>query len=104
MSQFEQMENSNNISQLRITQSMTIYHATELKILLQTSLANKQPLVIDLSEVGEIDTTGLQLLLSLRCDKKPVSLVNPSHCIKQLTELLKIYNFMEFEINTGVAE
>src|SRR3954468_20325694 len=97
----QQIDNTIMTSPLRIDNSMTIYQADELKMLFQNTLANVQSLAVDLSAVSEIDTTGLQLLLALRCEKKPVALINPSHCIKQLTELLHIYDFMEFTLHPG---
>lgn len=47
---------------------MTIYTAAEQKIQLQTILASEGDLDLDLSEVDELDTAGLQLLIWLKRD------------------------------------
>ena len=51
------------IAPLRVEGDMTIYQAAELKQTLLASLATTSPLVLDLSAVSEIDTSGVQLLM-----------------------------------------
>ena len=72
-----------------ISGGMTIYEATQLKNSLQAEIAKPAALVVDLASVSEIDTTGLQLLLALNRETS-VRLINHSHCIKQLAELLQV--------------
>lgn len=48
---------------LPIDGEMTIYRAAELKDILLAALAATQALDIELAQVEEIDTTGVQLLL-----------------------------------------
>lgn len=48
---------------LRIEQEMTIYTAAETKALLMGMLEKNAVLELDLSQVGELDTAGLQLLI-----------------------------------------
>jgi len=48
---------------LAITRDMTIYHAIEQKAELLEALAGGQTLELDLAQVPEMDTAGLQLLL-----------------------------------------
>jgi len=48
---------------LAITRDMTIYHAVEQKAELLQALAGTQTLELDLAQVPEMDTAGLQLLL-----------------------------------------
>jgi anti-sigma B factor antagonist len=73
-----------------INSGMTIYEAMQLKISLQKELAKTDQLAVDLTDVSEIDTTGLQLLLALKREKS-VTFINPSHCIKELAELLQLH-------------
>lgn len=86
---------------LHINGGMTIYQASELKTLLLNKLSSVSALEIDLSAVSEIDTTGLQLLLALRRETKPVTLINPNHCIKQLAALLQLHELLGFELDNG---
>ena len=51
------------VSQLRIAGEMTIYTAAELKAELMIHMAQPGDLEIDLSEVSELDSAGLQLLI-----------------------------------------
>lgn len=52
--------------QLSISEDLTIYHALAHKQLLLDALAATSELELNLSEVGEIDTAGLQLLILLK--------------------------------------
>jgi anti-anti-sigma factor len=88
-------------TRLHIDGGMTIYQAAELKMLLLSKLNKVSKLEIDLSAVSEIDTTGLQLLLALKREKKPVTLINPNHCIKQLAEFLQLHQVLGFELDSG---
>lgn len=51
---------------LPLADDLTIYHALELKQKLLDALAANDELELDLSQVNEIDTAGLQLLLLLK--------------------------------------
>ena len=51
---------------LSITDDLTIYHALELKGTLLDALAQTTDLELNLSQVGEMDTAGLQLLVMLK--------------------------------------
>jgi len=51
---------------LVVTNDLTIYHALELKPTLLDALANTQELELNLSQVSEMDTAGLQLLILLK--------------------------------------
>ena len=51
---------------LSLTGDLTIYRAFELKATLLDALAASDELELDLSQVNEIDTAGLQLLLLLK--------------------------------------
>jgi anti-anti-sigma factor len=51
---------------LVVTNDLTIYHALELKPALLDALATTQELELNLSQVSEMDTAGLQLLILLK--------------------------------------
>jgi anti-anti-sigma factor len=51
---------------LSLDQDLTIYHALEQKNHLLDALAATDELELDLLQVGEIDTAGLQLLILLK--------------------------------------
>jgi anti-sigma B factor antagonist len=55
--------NANNICQLRPQGEMAIYTAAELKGSLMAALDKCRAVEIDLSEVSEMDTAGMQLLI-----------------------------------------
>lgn len=64
--QLQQAEDaSNETSALRLTfeENLTIYHAMQNKEQLLAALEGCDELELDLSQVGEIDTTGAQLLI-----------------------------------------
>lgn len=71
---------------------MTIYNAAELKVGL-FSAASEGPRCIDLAEVSEFDTAGLQLLLLAEREcvsRGQVFLVrNPSPAVRQALDLLR---------------
>ncbi|MEY4593518.1 MAG: hypothetical protein RIR18_2413 [Pseudomonadota bacterium] len=52
-----------SLHRLGITQDLTIYTASEMKPLLLEALKVNEGLELDLSQVGEIDTAGVQLLM-----------------------------------------
>lgn len=49
--------------QLRIEQDLTIYTAAEMKAQLMDMLESDAEIELDLSQVNELDTAGLQLLI-----------------------------------------
>lgn len=51
---------------LAISEALTIYHALEQKQRLLDALARTDALELDLSQVPDIDTAGLQLLILLK--------------------------------------
>jgi anti-anti-sigma factor len=51
---------------LAITKDLTIYHALDQKQVLLDALAATSELELNLSQVGEVDTAGLQLLILLK--------------------------------------
>jgi anti-anti-sigma factor len=76
-----------------IKEDMTIYNAGKQKTMLLKALEGCQELDIDLSQVGEMDSAGFQLLLlakreAIKADK---SLRLSGHS-KAVTELIDLYN------------
>ena len=56
----------NGICRLQLEGEMTIYTAFEMKAQLMRHLAKAKELEVDLSQVTEIDSAGLQLLILLK--------------------------------------
>ena len=54
---------------LTLTEDLTIYHALEQKHRLLDALGSADELELDLMQVGEIDTAGLQLLNAFMRDR-----------------------------------
>ena len=83
-------ESSNKIRQLAISQDLTIYHALEQKTQLLDALNESQALELDLSQVVEIDTAGLQLLLLAKREAnkagKRMTLTAHSPVVRELIE------------------
>ncbi|MGI9211665.1 MAG: STAS domain-containing protein [Methylococcaceae bacterium] len=79
-------------AQLALSGELTIYCAHELRTLLLTALGMNQDVCIDLGEVSDIDTAGLQLLLISRRELEENSHRLLIHnCPTHLTGLLKLY-------------
>jgi anti-sigma B factor antagonist len=80
--------------QLRIEGEMTIYTAAELKGKIVAALNETDALEIDLSQVSEIDTSGLQLLLLAKREAallgKTAALVGHSHAVIECMDLCNV--------------
>ena len=75
---------------LSLTEDLTIYHALDQKTMLLDALSTTDELELDLSQVGDIDTTGLQLLILLkkeahRCGKR-VSIDAHSQAVRSVID------------------
>ena len=81
-------------ARLRLVGEMTIYAAAELKPRLLDEVAAHAALEIDLAEVSEIDTAGIQLLLLAKREAaaagKTLALVGHSPAVLELVELYKL--------------
>jgi len=79
---------------LRIEGELTIFRAAELK---QALLGCPPPGVIDLSDVTEIDTAGVQLLLLAKkasiAEQRTLRLVAHSAAVSEVFDLLKIGSY-----------
>ncbi|MCY1464582.1 anti-anti-sigma factor [compost metagenome] len=79
---------------LAVQGELNIYHAARLKDELLEALASQTELEVDLGEVEDCDSSGVQLLLLLkreaRRQDKRLSLVNHSACVADVIELLNL--------------
>lgn len=79
---------------LNLSDEMTIYTAAELKQKLFSAWDKAQELEIDLSEVTEIDSAGVQILMQLKHEgdecNKPIRYINHSQPVIAVLELLNL--------------
>jgi len=89
-----QAKENNGITHLAIKDEMTIYTALEQKNELSQYLNTDHELHLDLSEVSEIDSAGLQILLFLKqeANRKNIilSLIHHSQAVVEVLELLNL--------------
>ncbi|MBK8118930.1 MAG: STAS domain-containing protein [Sulfuritalea sp.] len=82
---------------LSVQGDLTIYHAAELKQRLVDGVRASAVLELDLSQVGEIDTAGLQLLaLAKREALKPghaLRIVGHSPAVREVIEFFNMAGF-----------
>lgn len=82
-----QEEMNGTVCQLRIAGEMTIYTALELKPRLLGSLAQCKKLELQASDVTEVDTAGLQLLLLAKREAmstgKQMEVLAPSQAMQE---------------------
>ncbi len=82
---------------MAIAQDMTIYHAETLKDELLAGLNGAAAVELDLSQVAEIDTSGIQLLMLVKRESqkqgKTLAIVAHSPAVQ---ELLDFYNLAGF--------
>ncbi len=78
---------------------MNIYKAEDNKKTFQSYLTNNKNVILDLSNVTEFDTAGLQILMafkkSLDAKHKNLYLRAPSELIINILKLLKMDNYFE---------
>jgi anti-anti-sigma factor len=82
---------------LTLDGDMTIYFAADLKPRLLDALAQAREVELDLSQVGEIDTSGCQLLILAKREAnrlgKSLRLVDHSAAVR---EVLDFYNIVAY--------
>lgn len=85
------------IERLSITQDMTIYHAESLKDTLLKTIERGHVIELDLSQVAEIDTAGIQLLMLAKreCQQHDQTLRIVAHS-PAVHELIDFYNIAGF--------
>lgn len=83
-----------NRQRLALTEDLTIYNALEHKRGLLEALARVDELELDLLQVSEIDTAGMQLLILLKREAlrlgKSVSIVAHSHAVRELIDFCNL--------------
>lgn len=91
------IETGNGVCRVRVTGEMTIYHVAELKKELAPCFDSLPEVEIDLSEVGEIDTAGFQLLLLAKREAirsgKSLRLVAHSPAALEVLDLLGMASY-----------
>jgi len=79
---------------LQLAGDLTIYSATEARKDLEAHLDQHRALVLDLSEVDEIDTSGVQVLLWLKREAlgrgEAFSLIRHSPMVVEVFDLLRV--------------
>ena len=79
---------------LSLSEDLTIYHALDQKQLLLDALAGTDELELDLLNVSEIDTAGLQLLILLKKEaqrtNKRVSIVAHSQAVRSVIDFCNL--------------
>lgn len=87
-------EKKNGTCHLKIADEMTIYTAAQYKDELLSYFPDCQEIEIDLSEVTEMDSAGLQILLLLEAEagkvKKELHFTNHSQPVTDVIELLDL--------------
>ncbi len=88
---------------LALSGELTIYRAAELKAELLAAAALGESPVLDLAEVSEIDTAGVQLLLLAQREAAArgaaLTLTRPSAAVREVFALLEL----EAHLHTGGA-
>lgn len=78
-------------------ENMTIYEALEIQGLFSSALMKHQKIEVDLSEVVDIDCSGLQLMIALKNDaleqKKLMTFTGHS---REVIEFLDLFNMSAF--------
>lgn len=85
------------IERLSITQDLTIYHAEALKDELLHALERGNVIELDLAQVTEIDTAGIQLLMLTKreCQQHDQTLRIVAHS-QSVHDLIDFYNIAGF--------
>ncbi len=79
---------------LSLTEDLTIYHALEQKNTLLDALSSTSELELDLLQVSDIDTAGLQLLILLKKEAqrtgKRVAIVAHSQAVRSVIDFCNL--------------
>jgi len=87
----------NSPTRLALGQELTIYHAMELKQQLIEALDKADALELDLAQVTEMDTAGLQLLMLAKREAgrldKQLAIVAHSPVVRQTLDFCNLAGF-----------
>jgi anti-anti-sigma factor len=87
------IKHSENGAQAKLAGELTIYTVTEIKTALAEVMGSVDDIEVDLSDVTEIDTAGLQLMLiARRHPGKDFRFVNLPPSVRHLIELANVGN------------
>ena len=93
---------------LMVCEDMTIYHALDLKQRLMAALEAHNHLELDLSQVSEIDTAGLQLLILTKREvarlNKMMTIVAHSPAVQQIIDFCQLTAFFGDPVVITVRE
>ena len=91
------MSSDNTKLALLKPENMTIYEALEIQALFSAALMQYQKIEVDLSQVVEIDSAGLQLMVALKNDaleqSKSLFFTGHSRCVIKLLDLFNMNVF-----------
>lgn len=83
---------------IRISEDMTIYHAEALKQALLQAIIRSKQLELDLSQVAEIDTSGIQLLMLAKRESqargKALDIIAHSPAVHELIDFFNIAGYL----------
>ena len=86
---------------IAVSGEFTIFTALPLRDRLLAALAEAQDLEVDLSQVSEIDSSGLQLMLAARKEaaatQKSIRFVNPGTAVAELLKLIDPASLLDAE-------
>lgn len=92
------IEEKNGMPLLHVEGEMTIYTAAELKSQLLPHLAHSRGLEINLSQVSEVDSAGLQLLILAKRETQlkgqTLLLTSHSSAVQEAFELCNLATFL----------
>ena len=79
------------MSALRLDGELTIYTAVEIKLRLMEAIGRSEQLEVDLSEISEVDTAGLQLLILGK--QEAARLDRELHYVRHSDPVLELLDF-----------
>ncbi len=89
-----QIEATSAVRRLTLQGDLTIHHAAHLKSTLLEALSSAALIEVDVSQVTEIDTAGLQLLLAAKRhasrQARRLKLIEPSPAVLEMIELFAL--------------
>lgn len=84
-------------TRISVDGNLSIYHAAEVKQRLMDGIHSSSQLELDLSQVGEMDTAGLQLLVLAKRESRKfghdLRIVNHSPAVREVIEFLNMVAF-----------
>ena len=87
----------NPVPRLVLTDDLTIYNAATTKEQLLGALTSSDAIELDLSQVGQIDTSGLQLLVLVKQESvkssKRLNIIAHSPAVRQAIDFCNLASF-----------